>query len=103
MESPSNHRTKSRLAGKVVIILNKIILVKLNRNLVNEISHLPYREETKFHEELQVIHPLCKHALNCKLAALCKHYCSQTKDERFCNHELKLGIPSHVYLQHTTK
>ena len=103
MESPSKHPTKSRLAGKVVIILNKIILVKLNRNLVNEISHLPYRKETKLHEELQDIHPLWKHAINCKLADLCKHYCSQTKDERFCNPELKLGIPSHVYLQHTTK
>ena len=58
MESPSKHRTKSRLAAKVVIILHKTILVKLNRNLVNEISHLPYRKETKFHEELQDIHPL---------------------------------------------
>ena len=83
MESPSKHRTKSRLAGKVVITLNKTIPVQLNGNRVNEIRHLPYRKETKFHEDLQDIHPFCKHALNCKLAALCKHYCSQTKDERF--------------------
>ena len=83
MESPTRHLNKSRLAGKVVIILNKTILVNLNRNLVNEISHLPNRKAMTFHEELQDIHPLCKHALNCKLAALCKHYCSQTKDERF--------------------
>ena len=83
MQSPSKHLTKSRLAGKVVITLNKTIPVKLNGHCVNEIRHLPCRKETKFHDNLQDIHPFCKDALNCKLAALCKHYCSQTKDERF--------------------
>ena len=83
MESRSNHGIKSRPTGKVATILHKTIRAKLTRHILNEISHLPYREETKLHEDLNEIHPICKHALKCKLAALCKHYCSQTKDERF--------------------
>ena len=96
MESRSKHIIKSHPTGKVATILHKTILVKLNRNLVHEINHLPYRVGTKFHEEVQDIHPLCKHALNCKLAVLCKHYCSDTKDERFLQACLKLGIPLHL-------
>ena len=83
MESRSKHGIKSRLTGKVATILHKTILVKPNRDLVNEINHLPYREGTKFQEDFNEIHPLCKHALNSKLADLCKHYCSYTKDEWF--------------------
>ena len=104
MDSRSKHGIKSRLTGKVSNILHKTILVKLNRNCVNEIYHLPYKESTKFHDELQDIHTLCKHALNCKLAVLCKYYCSKTKGERFlCDRDLELGIPSHFYLKPTTK
>ena len=83
MESRSKHGIKSRPTGKVATILHKTILVKQNRHNLNEISHLPYRKETKFHEDLNEIHPICKHAFNCKLVTLCKHYCSETKDERF--------------------
>ena len=104
MDSRSKHGIKSRPTWIIATNLHKNILVKLNRNILNEINHLPYREGTKFHDELQDIHTLCKHALNCKLAVLCKYYCSKTKDERFlCDRDLELGIPSHFYLKPTTK
>ena len=57
MEPQSNNGIKSLPKGKVATILHKTILAKLNRYLVNEINHLPYREGTKFHEEVQDIHP----------------------------------------------
>ena len=83
MDSRSKHGIKSRLTGKMSNILHKTILVKLNRNCVNEIYHLPYKESTKVHDELQDIHTLSTHALNCKLAVLCKYYCSKQRMKGF--------------------
>ena len=101
MESPSKHPTKSRLAGKVAITLNKTLPAKLIQNRVNEISHLPYREETAFHKEVQDIHPLCKHALNCKLGPCVSTIVRKQRMRGFCDLDLNLGIPSHFYLQLT--
>ena len=49
MKSPSKHGIKSSPTGKVATILHKTILVKLNRNLVNEINHLPVNKAKKLH------------------------------------------------------
>ena len=62
MKSRSKHGIKSSPTGKAATILHKTILVKLNRNLVNEINHLPVNKAKKLHINVRHNCPLCKHA-----------------------------------------